>query len=102
VYVPFSSHIEWELAQWAIKEKISQKSFNWLLQIPQVALLSFDLQMVLNSKKTRSWYTKCLSFKDRPNEYFIVHHRDPTEAIKGLWGDPAFAKDLVYKPAKLF
>ena len=49
-----------------------------------------------------TWYTKRLSFKDRPNEYFTVRHRDPIEAIKGLWGDPAFAQDLVYKPAKLF
>ena len=48
------------------------------------------------------WYTKRLSFRDRPEEYFTVRHRDPLEAIKGLWGDPAFAKDLVYKPAKLF
>ena len=48
------------------------------------------------------WYTKRLSFRDQPEEYFTVCHRDPLEAIKGLWGDPAFAKDLVYKPAKLF
>ena len=48
------------------------------------------------------WYTKRLSFKDRPNEYFTVRHRNPIEAIKGLWGDPAFTNDLVYKLAKLF
>ena len=33
-----------------------------------------------------TWYTKRLSFKDRPNEYFTVRHQDPIEAIKGLWG----------------
>jgi len=48
------------------------------------------------------WFTKRLSFKDRPNEHFIVHHRNPIEVIKGLWGDPAFSTDLVYKPVKLF
>lgn len=49
-----------------------------------------------------SWYTKRLSFKDRPKDYFTIRYRDPIEAIKGLWGDPAFANDLVYKPAKIF
>ena len=52
--------------------------------------------------KCGDWYTKQLSFKDSPDETFIVHHRDPVEAIKALWGDPAFAEHLVYKPAKLF
>ncbi|KIK58858.1 hypothetical protein GYMLUDRAFT_114825, partial [Collybiopsis luxurians FD-317 M1] len=101
VYTPFSSCIEWELAQWAIKENIPQRSFDCLLQIPEV--VPFPLGMlgaILHEFIT--WYTKCLSFKDRPNEYFTVCHQDPLEAIKGLWGDPAFTQDLVYKLAKLF
>lgn len=48
------------------------------------------------------WYTKQLSFKDRPNEHFTIRHRNPVEAIKALWGDPYFAEHLVYKPGKLF
>lgn len=48
------------------------------------------------------WFTKRLSFKDRPDEHFTIRYRDPIEAIKGLWGDPAFANELVYKPAKIF
>lgn len=48
------------------------------------------------------WFTKQLSFKDRPKEYFTLRYRDPVEALKALWGDPAFSKDLVYKPAKIF
>ena len=48
------------------------------------------------------WFTKRLSFKDRPDDTFTIHHRDPIEAIKGLWGDPAFAEHLVYKLSKLF
>lgn len=35
-YQPFHSRLDWEIAQWAVKEKISQKSFNRLLIIPQV------------------------------------------------------------------
>ncbi|KAF9064845.1 hypothetical protein BDP27DRAFT_1169415, partial [Rhodocollybia butyracea] len=48
------------------------------------------------------WRTKQLSFCDKPGEHFTVYHRDPVEAIKALWGDPAFAEHLVYKPGKLF
>lgn len=48
------------------------------------------------------WATKRLSFKDSPDEFFFVRHRDPIEAIRGLWGDPAFAEHLVYKPVKMF
>lgn len=35
-YKPFNSRLDWEMAQWAIKEKIPQKSFNRLLSVPQV------------------------------------------------------------------
>ncbi|KAJ3738228.1 hypothetical protein EV360DRAFT_2832, partial [Lentinula raphanica] len=35
-YSPFSSRLEWEVTQWAVKEKVSQGSVNRLLQIPQV------------------------------------------------------------------
>ena len=38
-YKPFSSRLDWEIAQWAVKEKISQKSFNRLLKVPQVIFL---------------------------------------------------------------
>lgn len=48
------------------------------------------------------WVTKRLRFKDSPDEVFTIHHRNPLNAIRGLWGDPAFAEHLVYKPAKMF
>ncbi|KAJ3753473.1 hypothetical protein EV360DRAFT_29816, partial [Lentinula raphanica] len=35
-YQPFSSRLEWEISQWAVKEKISQKSFDRFLKIPEV------------------------------------------------------------------
>ena len=35
-YKPFHNRLDWEIAQWAVKEKIHQKSFNRLLNIPQV------------------------------------------------------------------
>ncbi|KAJ3965272.1 hypothetical protein EV361DRAFT_776715, partial [Lentinula raphanica] len=48
------------------------------------------------------WFTKKPTFKDRSDEEYLIYHRDPIEAIKSLWGDPALASDLVYRPAKLF
>lgn len=35
-YQPFSSKLDWEIAQWAVKNKIKQVALNHLLQIPQV------------------------------------------------------------------
>ena len=49
-----------------------------------------------------SWYTKRLRFNDRPDEVFVVRHRDPIEAIHSLWGDPALSEHLVYRPKKIF
>ncbi|KAJ3756691.1 hypothetical protein EV360DRAFT_30984, partial [Lentinula raphanica] len=110
-YSPFPSRLEWEISQWAVKEKVSQSSFNRLLKIPQIKEklgVSFDnARSMLNKvdqipERGGSWFVKQLSFKDRPQEEFTVRYRDPIEAIKALWGDPSLAKDLVYKPAKLF
>lgn len=36
-YKPFHSQIDWELAHWAVKEKIPQGSLDRLLRIPQVS-----------------------------------------------------------------
>ncbi|KAJ3752442.1 hypothetical protein EV360DRAFT_20913, partial [Lentinula raphanica] len=110
-YSPFSSRLEWEIAQWAVRERVSQSSFDRLLKIPQMKEklpLSFNNARSMYNKVDQlpeccgRWFTKQLSFKDRPDEEFTVRYRDPVEAIKALWGDPALAKDLVYKPAKLF
>ncbi|KAJ3713080.1 hypothetical protein C8R42DRAFT_531356, partial [Lentinula raphanica] len=53
-------------------------------------------------EKCGNWFTKQLAFKDRPNEMFTLHYRNPIEAIKALWGDPSLMNEFVYKPAKLF
>ncbi|KAJ3710089.1 hypothetical protein C8R42DRAFT_550773, partial [Lentinula raphanica] len=110
-YQPFNSRLEWEIAQWAVKEKISQSSFNRLLNIPDIKQ---KLSITFNNARSMlekvdsipercgRWFTKQLSFKDRPGETFTIHHRDPIEAIKAILGDPSLASELVYKPGKLF
>jgi hypothetical protein len=47
------------------------------------------------------WKTTTLTFPGK-EESFVVHHRDPLEAIRALWGDPSLASDLVYKPSRIF
>ncbi|KIK49784.1 hypothetical protein GYMLUDRAFT_101665, partial [Collybiopsis luxurians FD-317 M1] len=110
-YKPFRSRLDWEIAQWALREKIPQKSVNRLLQIPELkerlGFLFSNVRSMLQNvddipERCGPWYTKRLSFKDKPHEFFTVRHCDPIDAIKGLWGDPAFSDHLIYKPAKLF
>ncbi|KAF8181570.1 hypothetical protein BJ912DRAFT_1023540 [Pholiota molesta] len=48
------------------------------------------------------WKTEVLSFDDRPEEKFTIRYRDPIEAIRSLWRDPANAEHLVYSPKKIY
>ena len=48
------------------------------------------------------WQYEELEFDDRPGEKFVLHFRDIISAIRGLWGDPAFANHMVYKPQRIF
>lgn len=62
-YEPFKSRLDWEVAQWAVKEKISQKSFNRLLNIPQVGALQAEqkiqLMVILGKGTTRPVFYEC-------------------------------------------
>lgn len=48
------------------------------------------------------WHSRHLSFKDRPDDKHLIQFRNPLDAIRSLWGDPAHAKNLVYAPRKIF
>jgi hypothetical protein len=48
------------------------------------------------------WQTKKLAFEDRPEEEYTIFHRNPIDAIRSLLGNPAHAKDIVYRPKKIF
>lgn len=61
------------------------------------------LHQVVDSIPGRAeWKTKILSFDDKPQYKHSIHFRDPLEAIQALLGNPAHAKDIVYKPKKMF
>lgn len=77
---------------------------------PQVAEklnLSFHntrgMHQILEEIPARAtWKTCHLSFPDRPEEKHMIQFRDPLEAIRTLLGNPAHARDIVYKPKKVF
>ena len=48
------------------------------------------------------WESHRLSFRDTPEEDYILHYRSPLEVIKALLGDPALAEHIVYKPKRIF
>lgn len=52
--------------------------------------------------KAGDWKVRRLRFKDRPQDEFILRHRNVIEVIKSLWGDPSLAKHLVYRPKSVF
>ncbi|KIY60816.1 hypothetical protein CYLTODRAFT_363676, partial [Cylindrobasidium torrendii FP15055 ss-10] len=48
------------------------------------------------------WQSKHIYFPDKPDQPFILIHRDILDAIRALWGDPSLADHLVFKPKKIF
>ncbi|KIY63769.1 hypothetical protein CYLTODRAFT_125515 [Cylindrobasidium torrendii FP15055 ss-10] len=111
LYQPFASRIDWEIARWMVTENIGHGSFNRLLKIEGVRTalgLSYDHARGLHEKvdsvprRAGRWYTKHITFPDRPEEVFTLRHRDILDAIRSLWGDPELADKLVYKPCRMF
>ena len=43
-----------------------------------------------------------LWYKSDPEDKHIIHYHDPKELISALLGNPAHAKDIVYRPKKVF
>ena len=48
------------------------------------------------------WKTRELWYKSDPDDKHIIYYRDPKEVISALLGNPAHAKDIVYRPRKIF
>ncbi|KIY43174.1 hypothetical protein FISHEDRAFT_7262, partial [Fistulina hepatica ATCC 64428] len=110
-FFPFASEMDWSLADWMVHENIPHGAFNRLLRIPGLrdALhLSYHntrhLHKIVDSVPERAgkWRTKVLAFPEDPDEKFFLRHRDPLEAIRSLWQDPAFRDKIVYVPERVF
>jgi len=46
--------------------------------------------------------TRTLSFNDKPDDEYTIRYRNPIDAIKSIWEDPANAEHLVFSPKKIF
>ncbi|KIY70442.1 hypothetical protein CYLTODRAFT_451745 [Cylindrobasidium torrendii FP15055 ss-10] len=111
IYHPFASKLDWEIARWMVSDGIGHSSFNRLLNIDGVKErlgLTYEntagLHQTLDGipRRAGEWLTKELSFPDRPDDTFILRHRNILEAIQSLWGDPSLANKIVYRPSKIF
>jgi hypothetical protein len=77
-------------------------------QVVEKLGLSFHNVRALHQKiddmpdRAGSWQKKSLSFRDLPGEDFTVWHRDPIEAIKGLWKDPNLSPHMAFTPSKVY
>lgn len=64
-YRPFNSRLDWEIAQWTLKEKISQKSFDRFLIIPEVRssvlVTQHTLHMYVRSKRNWDYLSQVLA-----------------------------------------
>ncbi|PPQ97258.1 hypothetical protein CVT26_000650 [Gymnopilus dilepis] len=110
-FFPFSSELDWRVAQWAVKDGPGQNAFDRLLEVPGVVEklgLSFHNMRSLHQKidaipeRAGAWQTKQLFFNDHPDEKYTIRFRDPVEAIKSLWKDPKLSPSMVYAPAKFY
>jgi len=127
-YTPFASEMDWRIADWVVKEGIGNNTFNRLCEIPGVRFQHFFSDIFINMlsqvveklglsysninglhqrvdsipNRVGDWHIRRLSFKDRPEEEFILRHRNVIDAVKSLWGDPALAEHLVYRPKQVF
>ncbi|KAJ3816286.1 hypothetical protein EV361DRAFT_813345, partial [Lentinula raphanica] len=110
-FAPFASEMDWRIAEWVVKDGIGHKSLDRLLAIPGVKDklgLSYTNIAGLHKKidnlrpRAGEWKVRKLRFKDEEDYEFTLRHRDILECIQSLWGDPALADHLVYRPKKIF
>ncbi|KZT19695.1 hypothetical protein NEOLEDRAFT_1077336 [Neolentinus lepideus HHB14362 ss-1] len=102
-WAPFVSKLDWDVARWAKLHGPGSTALTELLQIEglrEALGLSFKTADELN-KKIDSLPSRPRFKRDEviiANEAFEVYYRDVIECIKAIYGDPEFAKHLVFAP----
>ncbi|KAG2134040.1 uncharacterized protein EDB93DRAFT_1242739 [Suillus bovinus] len=110
LFYPFASHLDWKVVCWAVQEGIGHKAFDRLLAIPGVREhLGLQYHNIRSLHQTidsipawAKWQSTHLSFHDKPQHKHELHYRNPLDAIQALLGNPAHARDIVYKPSTIF
>ncbi|KAG2145304.1 uncharacterized protein EDB93DRAFT_1241163 [Suillus bovinus] len=105
-YSPFSSQMDWDIAQWAKLRGPSSTVFSDLLSIDGVSKclgLSYKNSRELNGIIDKQ-LPGCLKFQCEQvivvGEAFDIYYRDVLECIKALFSDPDFADYLVFAPQR--
>ncbi|KII92122.1 hypothetical protein PLICRDRAFT_103181 [Plicaturopsis crispa FD-325 SS-3] len=106
MWAPFASRLEWEVARWAKTRGPGSTAFTELLSIEGVQEklgLSFANTKQLN-KIIDNDLPKRPRFHPRSikvaGETYDVYFRDVLECVKALYGDPEFARHLVFAPER--
>ena len=62
-----------------------------------------SLHKTLDTIPSRAkWDSAYISFSDTHKEKHLIQYRNPIDAIKSLFGNPAHANIMVYRPQKVF
>lgn len=62
-----------------------------------------SLHQVVDSIPSRvKWTTRDLWYRSDPDAKHTIHYRGVIEAVEALLGNPAHAKDIVYRPKRIF
>ncbi|KAF8906945.1 hypothetical protein CPB84DRAFT_1632244, partial [Gymnopilus junonius] len=110
-YMPFSSELDWRFAEWAVKDGPGQNATDRLLSVPGIREklgLSYNNMRALLQKvdsipdRVGVWQERSLSFRSNPNDVYTIRFRDPVEAVKMLFADPAFKMEIIYAPKKVY
>ncbi|KAI0317280.1 hypothetical protein OF83DRAFT_157082 [Amylostereum chailletii] len=108
IWVPFKSKIDWTMAYWAKMRGPSSTAMTELLQmdeIPQRLGLSYETVGQLNKIIDQELPGRP-KFKTEQvhigSETLDVHYRDIIPCIRALFGDPEYAKHLVFAPERRY
>ncbi|KAG0708254.1 hypothetical protein DFH29DRAFT_994508 [Suillus ampliporus] len=110
-FIPLPLRLDWQgRICWAVQEGYGHKAFDRLLAIPGVKDhfgLAYHntrgLHQTIDSVPPHAkWQSTFLAFADKPDHKHELHYRNLVDAIRTLLGNPAHAKDIIYKPATVF
>ncbi|KAH8094594.1 hypothetical protein DFH11DRAFT_1555464 [Phellopilus nigrolimitatus] len=110
IFDPFTSELDWRTAKWFLEDGSSKSASDRLLQIDGFAKqlgLSFHNMDSLYKKMEKlpgmaPWQERTIRLADDPDEEHLIQYRNPIQAIKNLWSNPAHAKHMVYAPEKMW
>ncbi|KAJ7312316.1 hypothetical protein DFH08DRAFT_717847 [Mycena albidolilacea] len=106
-WAPFTSQVDWEVAKWAKLRGSTSTAVTDLLAIdgvPQALGLSYKNSRELNQIIDNELPLGRPTFQRHEivvaDEAFDVYFRPVLDCIKALYGDPEFAKELVFFPER--